>query len=167
MKATLGRGFFSQLWEKRLPGPQSKSGSLSSNNRYTSYILPDINHARRWRGSKQHNSIPETSSTSTSNVEKKIWVYLEGRREKTTIVCTYPNSLTTGTWSNPLSRRISIVFSQVTVGNTVKGAERHNSWTFRFHHLGVNHIAKITSHTRFHDKQWRHKERFSVFFWLD
>lgn len=50
------------------------------------------------------------------------WMYLEGRK-----IYTYPDSSTTGTWSNPFSLSISMVFSQVTLGSTVRGAERHNS----------------------------------------
>lgn len=40
---------------------------------------------------------------------------------------TDPDSLTTGAWSKPFSRRMAMVCSQVTVGNTVSGAERLNS----------------------------------------
>lgn len=40
---------------------------------------------------------------------------------------TDPDSLTTGAWSKPLSRRISMVCSQVTVGSTVSGADRLSS----------------------------------------
>lgn len=52
-------------------------------------------------------------------------------------MCTYPDSSTTGTWSNPFSRRISTVLAQVTVGSTVRGAERLSSWMLMFHHLGM------------------------------
>lgn len=40
---------------------------------------------------------------------------------------TDPDSSTTGAWSKPFSRRISMVCSQVTVGSTVSGAERLSS----------------------------------------
>lgn len=40
---------------------------------------------------------------------------------------TDPDSLTTGTWSNPFSRRMLMVCSQVTVGSTVSGADRLSS----------------------------------------
>lgn len=48
---------------------------------------------------------------------------------------TDPDSSTTGTWSKPFSRKISMVCSQVTVGSTVSGADRLSSWTRRCHHL--------------------------------
>lgn len=48
---------------------------------------------------------------------------------------TDPDSLTTGAWSKPFSRRMAMVCSQVTVGNTVSGADRLSSWTRRCHHL--------------------------------
>lgn len=48
---------------------------------------------------------------------------------------TDPDSSTTGAWSKPFSRRISMVCSQVTVGSTVSGADRLSSWTRRCHHL--------------------------------
>lgn len=40
---------------------------------------------------------------------------------------TDPDSSTTGAWSKPFSRRISMVCSQVTVGSTVSGADRLSS----------------------------------------
>lgn len=40
---------------------------------------------------------------------------------------TDPDSLTTGAWSKPFSRRMAMVCSQVTVGNTVSGADRLSS----------------------------------------
>lgn len=40
---------------------------------------------------------------------------------------TDPDSLTTGAWSKPFSRSMAMVCSQVTVGNTVSGADRLSS----------------------------------------
>lgn len=40
---------------------------------------------------------------------------------------TDPDSSTTGAWSKPFSRRMSMVCSQVTVGSTVSGADRLSS----------------------------------------
>lgn len=50
-----------------------------------------------------------------------------GRAEHWTEAETDPDSSTTGAWSKPFSRRISMVCSQVTVGSTVSGAERLSS----------------------------------------
>lgn len=43
------------------------------------------------------------------------------------VVETDPDSLTTGAWSNPFSRRMAMVCSQVTVGSTVSGADKLSS----------------------------------------
>lgn len=40
---------------------------------------------------------------------------------------TDPDVSTTGAWSKPFSRRMVMVCSQVTVGNTVSGADRVSS----------------------------------------
>lgn len=40
---------------------------------------------------------------------------------------TDPDSLTTGAWSKPFSRRMAMVCSQVTVGSRVSGADRLSS----------------------------------------
>lgn len=48
---------------------------------------------------------------------------------------THPASSTTGAWSKPFSLRILMVFWQVTVGRTVRGADTFKPCSFRFHHL--------------------------------
>lgn len=57
------------------------------------------------------------------------------RRPVLDVAETDPDSSTTGTWSKPFSRRISMVCLQVTVGSTVSGVDRLSSWTWRCHHL--------------------------------
>uniref|UniRef100_A0A0E9XTZ5 Uncharacterized protein n=1 Tax=Anguilla anguilla TaxID=7936 RepID=A0A0E9XTZ5_ANGAN len=48
-----------------------------------------------------------------------------------------PDSSTTGAWSKAFSFRIRMVFWQVTVGSTVRGADRFRPCTFWFHHQGL------------------------------
>lgn len=78
---------------------------------------------RQWISSKHFKDIPEEVREGIHMDEE--WY-----------MWTYPDSSTTGTWSNPFSRRISTVLAQVTVGSTVRGAERLSSWMLMFHHLG-------------------------------
>lgn len=47
----------------------------------------------------------------------------------------HPVSSTTGAWSKPFSLRILMVCWQVTVGWTVRGADRFKVCSFKFHHL--------------------------------
>ena len=77
---------------------------------------------------KVSRGVHRAAPSSTADTEKR-GAQAGGaqRAELWTAARTDPDSSTTGAWSKPFSRRISMVCSQVTVGSTVSGADRLSS----------------------------------------